>query len=625
MELEIKHIKIENFKGFEKLEISPNNKFNIIIGENNIGKSSVFEAIQLWKRCYDLSIKADDKGFYKSSAQSNLYLPFSDLYFLRVTQDRELFNTASHTCIITLTLTAPKYNEEFILGFEIVKPSSISNAYYKVRSTRDSCFANFSAHLSRVKIKLSKAIFIYQTRPVANILAYEPIMNIGQISKKIEKGKSQEVLRNKIVIGRTPAQIKELQQKITEVVNYHFNFNFINQTKKELDEYIDLKVEVNGKNLDLHLQGSGFLQVAEIFSTITYVEAPLSILLVDEPDSHIHTTLQKSLINKLKSINTSQIFVISHNDNFVGEAKEGELFYLNTDVKTTGTLESVQLRDFDVIKKALGGTILALEKINACKRIGFVEGDDDIDYIESLLDLYNKLNNKNIKFHDVALFFQRGKDNLKKKLDSVNRVLIQLLGRKPYVVIYDKDFCTTTNNNEFSQSISAVLPKNSRCFSHNGYCIESVLFEDIKILSKFISTKTNINIVHIFQFIRSYEKENSTELCNVTSLLYQEMSGSFDGQKTESRPELDKITFPLFIQDCFDGQKYRNHFVMNKNQIKKFVLKFNHHFNVDLLSINVNSPSDEFSSGLFRLYISQVKNKNKLYPSYIQLLSKLYM
>ncbi|WP_369686325.1 AAA family ATPase [Photobacterium leiognathi] len=90
---------MKNFKGFESLEFEPNDNFNIIIGENNIGKSSVFEAIQLWKRCYDLSIKSDDKGFYKSSPQSNLYLPFSDLYFLRVTHDRELFNTASHTCV----------------------------------------------------------------------------------------------------------------------------------------------------------------------------------------------------------------------------------------------------------------------------------------------------------------------------------------------------------------------------------------------------------------------------------------------------------------------------------------------------------------------------------------------
>ena len=67
MKLTINKIKVDNFKGFNSLEFSPNKDFSIIIGENNSGKSSIFEAIQLWKRCYDLSIKADDKGFYKTS------------------------------------------------------------------------------------------------------------------------------------------------------------------------------------------------------------------------------------------------------------------------------------------------------------------------------------------------------------------------------------------------------------------------------------------------------------------------------------------------------------------------------------------------------------------------------
>lgn len=624
MRLAIKTIKIQNFKGFESLEFDPNDTFNIIIGENNIGKSSVFEAIQLWKRCYDLSIKSDDKGFYKSSSKSNLYLPFSDLYFLRVTHDRELFNTASHTCILTMILTDVDTGSEFSLGFEIVKPSSISNAYYKVRVTGSSHFSLFAEHLTGSKIKLSKAIFIYQTRPVANILAYEPIMNVGQISKKIEKGKSQEVLRNKIVIGRSASQIEELQKKITDVVNYEFSFDFVNRTRKELDEYVDLKIKTNGKSLDLHLQGSGFLQVAEIFSTITYVDAPLSILLVDEPDSHIHTTLQKSLIEKLKLIATSQIFVISHNDNFVGEAQEGELYYLNTSAKDEGQLKNVELKDFDLIKKELGGTILALEKMNYCQKIGFVEGDDDIKYIESLVNKYNQFFDEKIIEKHVTFFYQRGKDNLKRKLESVNRVFSQVVGRKPYVVVYDKDFSPVEANNTFSQSILGVTPRHSRCFSHNGYCVESVLFENVKILSKILSLKTNISVVNIFKFIREFEASNLAELRDVTSALYIEMSSSFSGQNTESRPELANVNFDQFVQDCIENNKLKTQFIMNKNQIKKFVLQFNEKFDVSLLQISNDDKSETFSSGLFDLYISQVRKKEQIYPSYISLLDTLY-
>ena len=49
----LKKIRIQKFKSIDDLTINCNDKFNVIIGENNIGKTSIFEAIHLWKICYD--------------------------------------------------------------------------------------------------------------------------------------------------------------------------------------------------------------------------------------------------------------------------------------------------------------------------------------------------------------------------------------------------------------------------------------------------------------------------------------------------------------------------------------------------------------------------------------------
>ena len=43
----IKNIKIENFRGFDKLEISNFGQINLIVGRNNCGKSSLLESIFL--------------------------------------------------------------------------------------------------------------------------------------------------------------------------------------------------------------------------------------------------------------------------------------------------------------------------------------------------------------------------------------------------------------------------------------------------------------------------------------------------------------------------------------------------------------------------------------------------
>lgn len=93
------------------------------------------------------------------------------------------------------------------------------------------------------------------------------------------------------------------------------------------------------------MMGSGFLQVVEIFSTIEYIESNkdgICLILIDEPDSYIHSDLQSHLIDELKQHNDSQIFVITHNDRLINKTVEGELYYLNQTVKKLGELTALE-------------------------------------------------------------------------------------------------------------------------------------------------------------------------------------------------------------------------------------------------------------------------------------------
>lgn len=47
MAVTIKKVKLINFKRFKNYIIEPNNKINILVGDNEVGKSSVLEAIDL--------------------------------------------------------------------------------------------------------------------------------------------------------------------------------------------------------------------------------------------------------------------------------------------------------------------------------------------------------------------------------------------------------------------------------------------------------------------------------------------------------------------------------------------------------------------------------------------------
>ncbi|MDM6940582.1 AAA family ATPase, partial [Klebsiella michiganensis] len=63
--MHIAKIKFTNFKSFKDMSFECNDKFNIIVGENNIGKSTLFEGVSLWKYAYDNLIQEKNKNkFY---------------------------------------------------------------------------------------------------------------------------------------------------------------------------------------------------------------------------------------------------------------------------------------------------------------------------------------------------------------------------------------------------------------------------------------------------------------------------------------------------------------------------------------------------------------------------------
>ena len=89
----IKEIHIKNFKSILDLRIKTDKQFNIIIGENNIGKTTIFEAIHLWKICYEANIQKRNKKLFYSNPKN---INFADNEYLRVFEDKDLFNTENY-------------------------------------------------------------------------------------------------------------------------------------------------------------------------------------------------------------------------------------------------------------------------------------------------------------------------------------------------------------------------------------------------------------------------------------------------------------------------------------------------------------------------------------------------
>ena len=138
MKLRISKITLKNFKAFKYIVIHANQDFNIIIGENSAGKSTIFEAIHMWEKCYQTYILSSKKGFYKVRTSTNRYVNYQDLDFLRITKDIDLFNDPKHTELgkcaeITIKICNVESDESWNLGFKITCPTSIEDAFYRVQ------------------------------------------------------------------------------------------------------------------------------------------------------------------------------------------------------------------------------------------------------------------------------------------------------------------------------------------------------------------------------------------------------------------------------------------------------------------------------------------------------------
>lgn len=624
MKLRISKISLKNFKSFKEITINPNSDFNIIIGENSAGKSTIFEAIHLWEKCYKTYILASRKGFYKVKKSTNRYVNYQELDFLRITSDEDLFHdpkdpTLGKCSEIILTLkNEEEHGSSWDLGFKITCPTSIENAFFRVQPIDESQFTAFATAFCVEGAFLDEAVFIYQTRPVAGVHQFEPYYNEAQIKRKIQKGYSHEVLRNKIIAKRK--SISDLESSISEILDKEVIFDLPSDTRKNKDEFIQLDVSISGsKYYDLHLQGSGFLQIVEILSTVEFIDAPLKLLLVDEPDSHIHTKLQHNLINHLRKIDHNQFFIISHNDQFVTSAGESEVFFLNEDAKSDGHLEAINPNSFDIIKDALGGVILSLERLNNAKIIAFVEGEDDEKYLEKLNAKIKEITMPIGCLKNVVFFPLRGKDNILQKVEYNRRTLNSILTEKKWHVIFDRDFSTDDVDEDLKKKLKA-----KRCipYSHVGYCIESVLFSDLNILKRYLHS--------LVEFIPENELSNHVDIlidelricvADINSDQNKEIELRFASQKS-NRPEFSNLNFVDVLRSWLTDTNFKPERMMSKPLIQKFVIDLEYKVGVSLFLRRSNVNEEVASTFLFK-YFDYIKTTDDLYPSFRFLMEHL--
>lgn len=607
----IKKIIIEKFKSITHLEITPTGNFNVIIGENNIGKTSIFEAVHLWKMCYDRNLKKDKSGFYSTARN----MKFEDMEFIRVYHDEDLFpigcNRKDAECKVILEI---EYNENnYSLGFKIEKVSTIDDAYLQISYVDPEPFRNFAAMVSSVPGKnLATFIAINESRPVPNIIAKEPYMYKDQVRDKIAKGKNNEVLRNQVV-----ANLSEVQTRINRVMDTSYTFS-----EYDKDDKTYISVHVNGK--DIFSYGSGFLQLTEIFASMEYAEPEIYILLIDEPDAHLHLKLQKKLIEEFRQIPNSQLFIITHNERFLEQVDESEILFVDENSKSSGILSPLHAGFKKVAVENLKGCLEHIDQLQYAYRIVAVEGTSDIQFFDNIKPIYERLTGMS---EPANVYLQMvGIDTLNAKLITYSRALKSIIPQScKWLIIRDTDCVPCTrkvaagNDDKRDMDTTADV----KVLFQDGYGIESTFAAEPAKLARLLSNYYELDIANIAMVERSISETSNdfnvqVKDCTNTNI-HQELEHHFQRQM---KKRSGRVYQHLEFRDVLCNISAANiQYIMTKSIMDKYLGSI--HLKIQSLFPEVTKPALTHDS-IFGFYYSWISSINDLYECHKAILSELY-
>jgi AAA15 family ATPase/GTPase len=474
----IKEINIQNFKCFRDNKISFDPNFNLLIGGNNSGKSTLFEAMRLWQLAIQQFYTArtrkqeENLGFYKRYSYKALEI--TDLSFLRIQDINDVF------CV---------KEKPFVI--EVCFSNSINSANISIsfkRTSRDSLNCKLGYDISGSNKIIESDLFemsnnLFEVMGIAKNDTFRNRIRLAYISpkfnlpnKEILLSEKNEYISENLILGNShlvlrnilhswsefnyrretkKAKIGELKNKLSNIINesdFNNQYSTIikpyienilmdkissneNVKKRPLDKvekglhkilnqdfnfksYLDptkfstLAIKNSIDNIEISQLGSGTINVLNILSVLEYNNQTIdkaatkcNILLLDEPDSHLHSNLQSELFNHLemesKDKNT-QIFIITHNSNlisqfenvlFINSSKE-EIKPISLDDYLENHLKELDKAQYNVMKE-LSETkkekIILNRQLDDIKNINipliYTEGPSDIIILENAFNI----------------------------------------------------------------------------------------------------------------------------------------------------------------------------------------------------------------------------------------------
>jgi predicted ATPase len=282
-------IQIKKFKKIDDVTVVLQ-PLNIFIGANNSGKSSFIQGIQFAvSGCQTLKLKGGiwtGKGTKTLSLDSGeyLYTPTSNIEYLY--HGKRLIGSRRRDDRSWI---------EFIL-------SSGKTSSLKISRGKNGGFTTSleGRDLGDELSDIDSPYCVY-VPGIAGVPTQEKYEVTITVKKSATRGDSNNYLRNILYsISKDDVKWGAFKESVNRIYD---KIDVIAKFDENKSEYIQVDVVDNELELPLDSVGTGLLQIIQIFAYIEYFNS--KIILLDEPDSHVHPTKQKLLANELARRSTA--------------------------------------------------------------------------------------------------------------------------------------------------------------------------------------------------------------------------------------------------------------------------------------------------------------------------------
>jgi len=306
----ITRVTLRHFKCFEE-EHFDLDQCVALAGPNNAGKSTLLQAIMAWKLGVDACLRKGSARGKRTRVPIGRFeftpLPLREMNLLWTGRVVSKGRRGTSARKIEIAVEGANGREPWAYGVEFQYSNSETLYVRPLGWPERASVESWAVPPQAAALQVAHVPALASVEPTET--RYDP----GYQLKLVGEGKAGSILRNLLLeIAQVPDDWAALAAHVQKL----FSVELLRPEYAPAQPAIVVEYRHRGgRPLDLTCAGSGMLQVLLILSF--FYARPASVLLMDEPDAHLHVILQEQVYDLLRRIayeRGSQLIVATHSE-----------------------------------------------------------------------------------------------------------------------------------------------------------------------------------------------------------------------------------------------------------------------------------------------------------------------